>query len=94
MGLSEVSDGDTLAARERRNQDIHAILLDQLTDRANGGIWARIGGGDKIINFLTSRPVREFLQCHLEPTHTVFAESRVGAFERCGDANLELFCTC
>ena len=90
VGLGEVLHRDALVARQRRQQDLDVILLDQLAHGAHRRIRRRVGRGDDELQFLAAGGRAVFLHRGVEAGHAVDAEDRVGAFERRGDADLQL----
>src|SRR5579872_4024409 len=90
MGLGEILDRDAFIAGERRDEDLHMVLLDELLHRAYSGIWGRVGRCDDELELLAARLAAVFLHRRIETGDPVDAQYGVGAFERRGDADLDL----
>ena len=90
MGLGEVLHRDAFVAGQRRQQHLHLILLDQLAHRAHRRIGRGVGRGDDEFQLLAAGLRAVFLHRGVEPGDAVDAEDRVGAFQRRGDADLDL----
>ncbi|MHC2879537.1 hypothetical protein ACVI53_002407 [Bradyrhizobium barranii subsp. barranii] len=91
MRLGEVLDRNALVAGERRQQDLHLVLLDQLAHGAHRGIRCRVGRSDDEFKLFVADLLTEHIERRLVTAHAVLAEHGVGAFQRCRDADLDLF---
>ena len=88
--LGKVLDRDAYVAGQRRQQDLHLVLLDQLAHGADGGVGRGIRRGDDEFDFLIADLLAEYIDRGLMAADSVLAEHRIGAFERRGDADLDL----
>ena len=90
MRLGEILDRDAFVARQRRKQEIDLVLLDELAHGAHGRVGGGVGGGDDEFEFLAAGGLAVFGDGCVEARYAVDAENGVGAFQRRGDADLEL----
>src|SRR5215510_15378130 len=90
MRLGEVLDRDAFVPGERREQNLDLVLFDQLAHGADGGIGRRIRRGDDEFELLVTDLLAKYVERSLVTADAVFTEHSVGAFEGCGDADLDL----
>ena len=75
-------------ARQRRDENVDLVLLDQLLGGAERRIRAGVGGADNGLDFLAAGLAAVRLDRELVAAHAVLAEDGVGALEGGGDADL------
>ncbi len=89
LRLRIIADRDAFRARQRGNQHVDLVLLDQFLGGAHRRIRAGVGRADDGLDFPAGYFAAVRLHGELVAAHAVFAENGVGAFERRGDADLE-----
>jgi hypothetical protein len=90
LGLRIVADRDAFRARQRRDQNVDFVLLDQLLGRAHRGVRAGVRRADDGLDFPAAGLAAVRRNRKLVAAHAVFAKHGVRAFERGGYADFEL----
>jgi hypothetical protein len=79
-----------IIARQRREQDLHLILLDQLAHGAHGGVGRRVGRRRDELELFVADLLAQHIERGLVAAHAILAEHGIGAFERRSDADPDL----
>ena len=89
LGLGVILDRQPFVAGQRTDQDLHAVLLDQLAHRANRAVRRTVGRTFDDLDLLATDLAAEIVDGHEGAAHAVVAEYGEGPFERGEHTNFD-----
>ena len=90
LGLGVVLDREALVAGERADDDLHAVLLDELADGADGAVGRGVGRADHPLDLLAAGHAVVLVERQLGAALAVLAEDRERSLEGREQADLEV----